>query len=172
MVEASNSTKPASDGGQKDLIEAISLGADIAWRSSSLIVISGMFYFVPSVAAMRLLVKPHEVINVGHVAYDMCKLSYLLGKGVIYRLIQVKDCILALKQKEGQETASTNEERNTRSIAQNLKESFHPVDENGIEAAIDLIEVEDEWMLVRNRNSSSAAVISNETDQRTLLAAS
>lgn len=79
-----------------EIIEALTLGADIAYRGSSLIVVGGVFYFVPCLAALRLCLKPHEVINLGHIAYDVCKLSYLIGKGVICKLIQVKNCILAL----------------------------------------------------------------------------
>ena len=74
----------------------MTLGADIVSRTSSLIVIGGLFYFVPSVAMLKLCMKPHEVASMGHIAYDVCKLSYLIGKGVIRKLIQVKNCILAL----------------------------------------------------------------------------
>lgn len=39
------------------------------------------------------------------------------------------------------------------SVSERLKDSFHPVDERGIEASIETIEVEDEWLLVRKTNT-------------------
>lgn len=111
-----------------------------------------MFYFVPSIAAIRLLAKPHEVVSMGHIAVDVCKLSYLIGKNVILRLFQVKDCVLALRQREDAPWVGDDvEAEKSLSVAESLQRSFHPVDENGIEAAIEIIEVEDEWMLVSNK---------------------
>ena len=62
-----------------------------------MIVISGMFYFIPSVAAVRLLLAPHEIKSACYIAFDFAKLSYLIGKGVICKLVQIKNCILAIK---------------------------------------------------------------------------
>ena len=85
-----------------DLLEAVTLGADLVTRTSSIIVIGGLFYLVPSIAMLRLALKPHEIINLGHITYDVAKLSYLIGKGIIRKLVQVKNCILALRQKDEQ----------------------------------------------------------------------
>ena len=97
------------------------MGADIVWRGSSLIIVSGMFYYVPSIAAIRILAKPHEMLTVGHVAYDVCKLSYLIGKGVIYKLIQVKDCMLALKQKDSIVPQADNRAISNNNVAESLR---------------------------------------------------
>ena len=119
MVEANN--PGAKNTASNDIIEAISLGADIVWRGSSLVIVGGIFYYVPSIAAIRILAKPHEMLTVGHVAYDVCKLSYLIGKGVIYKLIQVKDCMLALKQKDGFEPEQENRATSSINVAKSLQ---------------------------------------------------
>ena len=72
---------------KSDLLQGIALTADLAERGASMIVIGGLFYFVPSIAALRLILKPHEILNLGHMAYDVTKLSFLIGKGVICRLV-------------------------------------------------------------------------------------
>ena len=94
MVESRKIKKETSN-----FKEAICLGLDIVERGSSMMLIGGMFYLVPNIAALRLLLKPHDLINFGHLVYDVGKLAYLIGKGVICKLIQVKNCILALRQK-------------------------------------------------------------------------
>ena len=85
MVQKVQASKESFIGAE--FVEVVSLTADIALRGSSMIVIGGMFYFVPSIAALRLCLRPHEVYNMGLMAYDVCKLSFLIGKGVICRLI-------------------------------------------------------------------------------------
>ena len=104
MVESVKTKKETSD-----FKEAIALGLDMVERCSSMMMIGGMFYFVPSVAAIRVLLKPHDLINIGHIVYDVGKLTYLIGKGVICKLIQVKNCIIALRQKAApsEETMTT-----------------------------------------------------------------
>ena len=104
-------------------------------------------------AALRLLTKPHDVINIGHIAYDVCKLSYLVGKGVLRKVVQVKDCILALKElemvSEVQETPG--KEGKEQPVAEKLQRSFQEVDTSAIDAQLDMIDVEDGWVLVVRR---------------------
>mmetsp|Transcript_27152 Transcript_27152/g.33757 ORF Transcript_27152/g.33757 Transcript_27152/m.33757 type:complete len:109 (+) Transcript_27152:117-443(+) len=94
MVES----KPESK--QSNFAEGVHLVMDAVERASSLIIINGLFYYVPCLAMLRLLAKPHDVVNMGYLTYDVCKLSYLIGRGVLRRLVQVSNCIMALKDKE------------------------------------------------------------------------
>ena len=79
-----------------DIIEGLTLGADIIYRSSSMLIIGGLYYWIPSLAAIRVCLKPHEILNVGHIVYDVARLSYLIGRGLIHRLVKIKDYMLAL----------------------------------------------------------------------------
>ena len=71
----------------RDLKEGLRLVVDFVHRGASLIVIGGIFYFVPALAMLKLATRPHDVLNMAHMTYDAAKLAYFITKGVIYKLI-------------------------------------------------------------------------------------
>ena len=57
---------------------------------------------------LKLLTAPHHIVEMGHVTYDVCKLSFLITKGIIRKLIQVKECLIALQAKTPHNDSDTN----------------------------------------------------------------
>ena len=82
--------------------EGVELTKDIVERSSAIgniIIINGLFYLHPHFALAHLTLNPQTIVDfveTGLIVYDVCKLSCLIAKGTIRRIVKVKDCILAL----------------------------------------------------------------------------
>lgn len=129
-----------------DLKEGVKLALDFIERGSSLIIIGGICYYVPVLAVLKLATRPHDVVNMGYMAYDLAKLTYLIGKGVICKLIQVKDSVLAIKASLKPNAVETSvADSNVRDL---LVSSFEDVSESEIETVVNQIEVEDNWILI------------------------
>ena len=89
-----------------------------------------------------------------HITFDVCKLTYLVGKGIIRKLIQVKNCIIALQEKDiEQNIPDATTVAAPATFATLLERSFHEVDTCAIEAELDTVDVEDGWVLVLRRSS-------------------